>query len=543
MEYRVPENRDGKEIMDNNQQNREMEKIILSVQRATLLMDPFFKITMVGTVLLITNLARLAKEGKLNKGEFKNVQEFIKATDGDFTIVNIPFEKNQNPWKAERRRRIADGNGEEYFIVKNTVTNKLVLGKDGEEQHFDSMNKAEKMAEELNRKEDLVLEDLKQKDIRHIIMPDLDMDDGMVQVAVYNGDKQKFANWNERYLRSKMRGGEHSVQELTNLTEGRTSVISLPLEGQMNEMEEDFRTFEINYAVLPDLCIGDGDIHLVVANADLQKAEHWFNIYKEQKLEQGETVKDMQTVSMEQYTQTGEMSEEAYIDTAGPDLKKAMEKYEGREPGAVEQAVKNNERKARTENSPEYEAFRSNPDFIELSINKQSLIDKMHLPEEQVKEFADGGHFASRVPGTWMQGSETCEPEKILLVPEGQVFTADEGKRYAAFLDKNTQCDLYGLKEGKVVETLPVEELRSKYYDESSRELRKSEKLSKSAAKTTEKSMDKKDPLEAKTKKGGVNKDFNNFEHRKYDFDNLEAALMGQGATHEKMPKPPVKAR
>lgn len=543
MEYRVPDNRDGKEIMDNNQQNREMEKIILSVQRATLLMDPFFKITMVGTMLLITNLARLAKEGKLSKGEFKNIQEFIKATDGNFTIVNIPFEKNQKPWKAERRRRIVDGHGEEYFIVKNSATNKLVLGKDGKEQHFSSTNQAEKMAEQLNRKEDLVLESLKQKGIRHIIMPDLDMDDGMVQVAVYNGDRQKFANWNERYLRSKMRGGEHSVQELRNLTEGRTSIISLPIEGQVEEMETDFQTFEINYAVLPDLCIGDGDIHLVVANADLQKVQHWFNIYKEQKLEQGETVKDMQTVSMEQYMRTGEMSEEAYIDTADPDFRNAMEKYDGREPGAIEQAVKSNEGKARTESNPEYEAFHSNPNFIELSIDKETLIDKMHLPAGQVKEFADGGHFASRVPGTWKRGSENCEPEKILLVPEEQVFTADEGKRYVAFLDRNTPCGLYGLNEGKVVETLSVEELRSKYYDKPTREFWSSKKLSKSAARTAEKPMDKKNPLETKTKKGGVNKDFNNFKHRKYDYDNLEAALLGQEAKKEKMPKPPVKAR
>ena len=39
--------------------NHDAEKIILSVQRATMLMDPFFKLTSVGVIFLFTYLARM----------------------------------------------------------------------------------------------------------------------------------------------------------------------------------------------------------------------------------------------------------------------------------------------------------------------------------------------------------------------------------------------------------------------------------------------------------------------------------------------------
>ena len=53
--------------------NHDAEKIILSVQRATMLMDPFFKLTAVGVIFLFTYLARMEKEGMLEKGELSGI--------------------------------------------------------------------------------------------------------------------------------------------------------------------------------------------------------------------------------------------------------------------------------------------------------------------------------------------------------------------------------------------------------------------------------------------------------------------------------------
>ena len=41
--------------------DRETQNVIMAVQKAAFLMDPFFKLTMVGAALLVTYLARMAK--------------------------------------------------------------------------------------------------------------------------------------------------------------------------------------------------------------------------------------------------------------------------------------------------------------------------------------------------------------------------------------------------------------------------------------------------------------------------------------------------
>lgn len=65
--------------------DRETTQVIMSIQKAAMFMDPFFKLTMMGTAFLITYLARMAKEGKISRGEFNSVQDFIKATEGKYT--------------------------------------------------------------------------------------------------------------------------------------------------------------------------------------------------------------------------------------------------------------------------------------------------------------------------------------------------------------------------------------------------------------------------------------------------------------------------
>lgn len=43
----------------------------------------------------------------------------------------------------------------------------------------------------------------------------------------------------------------------------------------------------INYSQLPDLHVGDGEIQVVVANADLPKVESWYKLYREDLLKKG----------------------------------------------------------------------------------------------------------------------------------------------------------------------------------------------------------------------------------------------------------------
>ena len=111
---------------------RETSEVIMAVQKAAFLMDPFFKLTMVGTVFLITYFARLAKEGRLNKNEFYNIQEFFKATEGNYSIANIPYDKNYSPWKVVEHQ--ADGKTD--YTVENRVTGEVFLDNSGEPERW-----------------------------------------------------------------------------------------------------------------------------------------------------------------------------------------------------------------------------------------------------------------------------------------------------------------------------------------------------------------------------------------------------------------------
>lgn len=369
--------------MESREESIERDKILMSVKRTSLLMDPFFKIGAAGTVMMVVFLARMVKEHKLNKGEFKDFQEFLKATGGKYKLVNIPVDKkNGLAW----------------------------LGQSDFSKELDK---------------------LRELGIRFTVMPDLNEQDSFQQLAVYEEDKEKFAAWYESYLASKMQGGEKELENLKAFTEGQVSIVSVPLEGKEKFFEQDFKTLGINYAILPDLHVGDGDIHLIAANTDLDKLQYWYEKYKEDCFNAGEEVKDMKVVEMKDYTRTGELTEEQYIDTAGEELKKANEKYEGKEPGVIENSVRSQETGIKSETDEAYEKFKADKGYQEISINRDTLVDNMSLGEEQQKKLVERGMFASRIPGTYL------ESEQILLVPTEQVFQTDNGQTYLAFLEKN----------------------------------------------------------------------------------------------------------
>ena len=158
---------------------------------------------------------------------------------------------------------------------------------------------------------------------------------GTLQIAIYQPDRERFGAWYQRHIMNQMTGGEKELRELKNLTAGKkTTIISFPLEEEADMLKEDFKTMEINYSSLPDLHVGDGEIQVVVANADLPKVESWYKLYREDLLKEGITdIPDMKQISMDTYMQTGQQTEAEYIDTASPELKAANAKYEGKEKG------------------------------------------------------------------------------------------------------------------------------------------------------------------------------------------------------------------
>ena len=354
--------------------SRNTNEIIMQVHNLFRFADPVFRLTAIGTIKLIQFFARMVREKKLSAIELEDFGEFLKATDGKYDIMNIP---------AVDREQLLD--------------------------------------------------EMKSLNIHYTIMPDLDREDGLMQVAVYQPDRERFGAWYERYLLDRMQGGEKELKELRSLTRGNVSIVSFPLEGREEGMEEDFQSLGINYAKLPDLRVGDGSIQMEIANSDMGKVNQWYKLKQRDLLNSGEELPPMETITMEQYQQTGVMNEEAYLNTADEEITKANEKYTGREKGEIENLMHEKMQELKSSSSSSFYDLKNDPNYIPVSINKETLVEQSCVSQEMRDRFTGRGQFCFRIPGTW---EKEGQQEKILLVPRLHVFEADEGKSYIAFLNK-----------------------------------------------------------------------------------------------------------
>ena len=374
-------------------------EVVMAISNAARYMDPFFKLTAMGTVLLLQYFARMVKERKLKVTEFTDFQKFLKATDGKYDIMNVPE------------------------IPEGQLTEELdTLG------------------------------------IHYMIMPDLEKNDGMIQVAVYQPDRDNFGAWYQRHIMSRMTGGEKELQELKNLTSGKTTIVSFPLEDEEETIQEDFTSMGINYSQLPDLHVGDGEIQIVVANADLPKVESWYKLYRNDLLNEGVTdIPDMKKMSMDNYKQT----EAEYIDTAAPELKAANAKYEGKEKGEIEHQIETVERNAmRQESSTAYLRYIRDPEYIPISIDRRTLVENSNVINKDGLERYN--KFSCRIPGTYGKN------EKQLVIPDEQVFRKTNGS-YIAFLRKDEAPFVFDVVTKQVdheIRKLTGEEFVKQYFDE-----------------------------------------------------------------------------
>ncbi|MCP1111589.1 hypothetical protein [Ohessyouella blattaphilus] len=360
------------------EQEREVREILMNMRGMSKAMKGMFlfnnTLAAGGIMLLMTFMRRLLAEKLVKAGEVKSLEKFIVSTSGDYEIQNIP----------------------------------------------DASTSTSLSAVELEK-------ELKNIGIQYAVIPDLNKEDGIIQVAIQKGDRSKFQAWFDRYLMWSLRGGEKSIQDLQNLTNNNDSIISIPLEGKQELIKEDFLSLGINYAVLPDLNVGDGEIQLMVANGDVQKVQHWYKLYREECFRGGEELGELQLISSADYGNTGLITEAKYIEQADETYKRASEKY-NQPPGSIESLFLSEEQKVRQATDVGFLEYYNNPEYVALSINRETLVEK--------SSYAGGdtvnsqGFFASRVPGTW------GESEQTLILPAEQVFVTDEGHTYLAYLHK-----------------------------------------------------------------------------------------------------------
>ena len=146
---------------------------------------------------------------------------------------------------------------------------------------------------------------------------------------------------------------------------------------------------KINYTVMPDLKLGDGQVQIMVANYDTDKVRQWYELYQQSMLNRGETVADLNEIDMETYQKTAEMSTEEYINTGDETVKEANQKYENEKTSA--------EKVQLAENQMDYDYYEGNQMYQKFTINKDVLVKPI---EDKIPEgFQD--YFVSKVPGTY----------------------------------------------------------------------------------------------------------------------------------------------
>ena len=401
--------------------DRETERIMMNVRQAGRALNTMFWIGSPAVMLLLTFLKRMVKQKLLKVGEYEKLEKFVAATSGEYTIANIPVKKG------------------------------LVGTKEKNEIH----------------------KELNELGVTFSVLPDFNKEDGLMQFAIADKDQAKFSAWYSRHVMQDMQGGEHEIQDLKNLTEGQMNIVSIPFEGKEEIVNGDFDKLGINYAILPDLNVGDGELQCYVANADIPKVEHWYGLYKEAQLEKGEEVAELKIVDARSYSESGNISPEQYVAMSDDKVKVANAIYEGQQPGSIEQAVMKNESRIQSSENAAYEKLDKNAAYEKITINHESLVEKSKVAAtlQGNEEF-----FSSRIPGTW--GNK----EKTLVLPREQVFLTDEGQTYIGFLNKEKKAMVLGAT-GKPIPTderLSGTEIK-RIYDEVNRRFKDKQNMQKTA--------------------------------------------------------------
>ena len=362
-----------------------MNEIFMNIQRGQYSLNMMAR-SGVSSVLQIYQLfCRLHREHLLSGGEVKKFERFMKATGGNYDILRIPY---RTPDRES---------GSILSAIKKELDN---LG------------------------------------IRYHVLPDLNPGDQAIQICIYSKDRQKFQAFFTSYLDQQLSGGSMQSEDLLSLTDKRASILSIPGAGQEEKIQKDFQSLGVNFAKLPDLHVGDGQIQYLVADADLPKVRHWYSLYREDLLRAGERPEDLRDLTISQYQDTAKCSAEEYLQAGAEEYQKTVAPYEGKEKGETEQILENLKQKPLDAENPEYARYLADPNYTRLSIDAETLTDGGNAAQMQKM---DGTHFYCRIPGTY------GITEEILRLPAHQVFTVqgEERPRYIAFVKKQEKPEIY----------------------------------------------------------------------------------------------------
>lgn len=392
--------------------DKEMEKILMNIKQGGGGIVSLLLFTAQMQMQLFVFLARMAKKAFIASGTLGKYQTFLAKTEGKFQIYNIPIPKQH----AEK------------IIQLGEMEVKL------EREKNRSVAKSLRKEIEALKKEIPELSQLEKLGISHYVLPKLNGGENSLQVAVAKNDIPNFKVWYLNHLNDGLSGGELGLGELKSFTEGNYSIFNLPFEGgEVQDMLHDFDVLGMNYSLLPDLKVGDGYTQVAVANKDQETLDGWFAIWKEKQIQEGKEARDYRKISREAYLETSEIDVEDYIAGTDQKYREADAEFSQAE-GAVDVMENMGKETIKDDTSKEFQALSENPDYVKISINHETLVDRgSHRLSEETREIAEKtGQFLSRIPGTFGPTRQ-----ETLVLPKSRVFRTDEGKTYVGFLPKN----------------------------------------------------------------------------------------------------------
>lgn len=289
------------------------------------------------TLKLVQFLARAVKEKYFSQDMVENFAKFMKTTNGEFSIYRMPY-------VSDITRENAIENAKNY---------------------------------------------LDNAGIKYCVMDSVNDKDNALHISVARKDEQKFNVMFTDYLKEQLSGGEKNADDLVNLTDGKTTIISIP-DASLDIMKNALTEVNVNFAELPDLVPDDGEKQLRIASADLNVTKQCYEAYRRSlmKNKPEEAAAEMKVFSEDDYIDTARETTEQYMkNSASDELKEKLQKYEKFDADEMEKELMKWDTVIKDSKGFECQALRSNMAYSEISIDWKTLINDNPINNQMERKF------------------------------------------------------------------------------------------------------------------------------------------------------------
>lgn len=343
-----------------------------------------------GVLFLYQFISRMEKEGILKGGEVLSMEKFLKATEGKYDIMNVPYAAADaalsgsiRPEALEKIKGSLDASG-----------------------------------------------------IRYCVLPDMNPADHRVQIAVFREDAQKFSAFYTGYLRSFLTGGKKEYADLLNFTDGSANIVSIPDEAK-EAMEGALAKLKVDWAPLPDLNLKDGEFQISVASHNTDTVLRAYKLYQEGLLTRGSSLKDARVMTEDDYKETAKLTADAYVEMSDKALLEKSRTYDADTAPEKERAIRKADGNMMVPDTFSFASHIKDPEYTAVSVDCATLVDdsSARIMMERYPNL-----FFCRIPGT------KDESEKLLAVSKLHAFLIEDAAkpRFIVFVNRVTPPSVIG---------------------------------------------------------------------------------------------------